>query len=156
MHTCHGTTCGNSFFLSTLWVLRHWQLVRLDSKCLYLLGHHYLTLKIFIFRGRNSRQPATFRPRVFSVAVPNISRAPYSRCPLCLVHVTGRYCSQAVLFMLWYEFSLLHFIIPNTHRGDVPCFVTRCARGLTAVNSRVSTTCVLSCRQTFLFSWVFL
>lgn len=51
---------------------------------------------------------------------------------LCLVHVSGRYCSQAVLFMLWYEFSLLHFSIPNTHRGDVPCFVTHCTRGLTA------------------------
>lgn len=145
MHTCHSTTCGNSSFLSTLWVLRNWQLVRLDSKCLYLLGHHYLTLKIFIFQGRNSlvmssheclavapvSQPH-FVPERFLSLSQIFHEHHLAGVLLCLVHVTGRYCSQAVLFMLWYEFSLLHFSIPNTHRGDVPCFVTHCTRGLTA------------------------
>lgn len=121
--------------------------------CLYLLDHRYLTLKVFIFRGRNSLvvssrsarqwQPSPqFVPGHFSVAVLIFHKC-HTAGVLCLVLFTGRYCSLVVLFVLWYEFRLLHFVIPTYSPWDVPCFVTPCTCVLTAVNSCFEHLCVV-------------
>lgn len=159
MHTCHSTTCGNSFFLSILWVLRNWQLITLDSKVPLPAGPPLSNFKDLHFPRKelpSREQPSLhFVPGHFSVTV-LIFHEHHIAGVLCLVHFTGRYCSQVILFMLWYEFRLLHFIIPTYSLWRRACFVTPYTCGLTAVNSCVLSICVLSCRQTFLFSWVFL
>lgn len=135
VHTPHSTTCGNSFFLPC----GSWGIDSSSGstlKCLYLLGHHYLTLKIFIFRGRNSlvmssheclavatvSQPH-FDPEHFSVTIPNISRAPYSRCPFVFSSFHWQVLSSGCFIhvVIWIQLTAFHYS-PIPWRRAVFCY----------------------------------
>lgn len=121
MHTCHSTTCGNSFFLSILWVLRNWQFIRLDSNVPLPAGPPLSNFKDLHFPRKELPSceqlecPAVaavtaVRPRAFFCHCPNISQVSHSRCPVfSSLHRQVLFSGCSIRVVIWIQVIAFHY-----------------------------------------------